>query len=497
MAYTINKYNKSFAATVPDGNINTDYAITLIGKNYAGYGEIQNENFMFLLENFASSNEPSKKTDGQIWYDSGNKKLKFFDGATFRTTGGAEVSSTQPQMAMSEGDFWWDSVHKQLWAWDSSITNFRLIGPNTTGDTPTEMQTKTVTGTDEASHVIIAAYVYGVVVYIISKDEFTLKSTSAITGFNTIKQGITLVDTGADGATTSNHRLWGTASNSEKLGNQAASSYVLAANASFTAKASFNNNGFGVGATERLRVYVDETTNHPYIKNLSNDTIYFQTTESVGGSPQVRTPMKIVGSNILPGINLQTNLGADAARFNVVYANAFDGISTKSTQLAVGAEYKAASTAASSGTIAARTGAVQDGHPAGSLYAEHFVGTATAAFFADLAEKYLADEEYEVGTVVVIGGEKEVTASSIGMRAIGAVSENPAYMMNSELEGGTYIALKGRVPVKVEGAVKKGDRLVAGSNGTAQISYTETGVFAIALENNDDINVKLVEAIIL
>jgi len=60
-----------------------------------------------------------------------------------------------------------------------------------------------------------------------------------------------------------------------------------------------------------------------------------------------------------------------------------------------------------------------------------------------LAEKYLADAEYEIGTVMVVGGEKEVTASTaFGQRAIGVVSGSPAYMMNSELEGGTYVALK-------------------------------------------------------
>lgn len=124
---------------------------------------------------------------------------------------------------------------------------------------------------------------------------------------------------------------------------------------------------------------------------------------------------------------------------------------------------------------------------------------ATTAQYADLAEKYLADRNYDVGTVVIIGGEQEVTACSTGQRAIGAVSDKPAYMMNSELEGGTYIALKGRVPVKVTGSVTKGDRLVAGPLGTAvkatMAYYSDT--FAIALESSSDENIKTIEAIIL
>jgi len=98
----------------------------------------------------------------------------------------------------------------------------------------------------------------------------------------------------------------------------------------------------------------------------------------------------------------------------------------------------------------------------------------------------------------MIGGEKEVTASQVGFRAIGAVSANPAYMMNSELEGGTYIALKGRVPVKVIGNIIKGQRLVAAADGTAQAAMGNTAdYFAIALETNTDLGVKVIEALIL
>ena len=134
----------------------------------------------------------------------------------------------------------------------------------------------------------------------------------------------------------------------------------------------------------------------------------------------------------------------------------------------------------------------------GNLLAVLFDGTATAARYADLAEKYLADQEYDVGTVVMVGGEKEVTASEAGERAIGVVSANPAFMMNKDLEGGTYIALKGRVPVKVVGEVKKGQRLIAFSNGHAVAATNHaTDVFAISLESSDDHSMKLVEAVIL
>jgi hypothetical protein len=123
-------------------------------------------------------------------------------------------------------------------------------------------------------------------------------------------------------------------------------------------------------------------------------------------------------------------------------------------------------------------------------------GTATSATYADLAEKYLPDADYPVGTVMTIGGEKEVTACRAFSRAIGVISENPAYMMNSELEGGVYVALKGRVPVRVVGPCSKGDELVPSEDGNA---YATDGgkVFAVALEDKSGAEVKLVEAVIL
>jgi len=95
MPYTINHFDTTKLADVQDGRYNDDYThIKFVGRNFAGYGEIQNENFLWLLENFASSSQPTKKVAGMVWFDSGNKKLKFWDGNYFRTTGGAEVGDT-------------------------------------------------------------------------------------------------------------------------------------------------------------------------------------------------------------------------------------------------------------------------------------------------------------------------------------------------------------------------------------------------------------------
>ena len=100
-----------------------------------------------------------------------------------------------------------------------------------------------------------------------------------------------------------------------------------------------------------------------------------------------------------------------------------------------------------------------------TMYAQTFNGTATTAKYADLAENYVGDEAYEPGTVVVFGGEAEVTTTNTkgDRRVAGIVSTDPAYLMNSELDAvnTVAVALQGRVPCKVIGSVFKGDMLVA------------------------------------
>ena len=127
----------------------------------------------------------------------------------------------------------------------------------------------------------------------------------------------------------------------------------------------------------------------------------------------------------------------------------------------------------------------------GTITAPLFSGTATSARYADLAELYLADNEYPVGTVMMVGGEKEVTAANplFAKSVIGVVSDKPAYLMNSELTGQFVInlALMGRVPCKVVGTIRKGDMLVAAGNGYARSEANPmTGaVIGKALENFD------------
>jgi hypothetical protein len=510
MAYTINHYNGTLLTTVADGTVDSSTDLTLIGKNYAGYGTAQNDNFIWLLENFANTTQPPHPLAGQIWFDSANLKLKFYDGSQFRTAGGTEVSATPPT-GLTIGDLWFDTSTDQLFAYNGDpATPFTLIGPQAVaGEGLTEMQSISVKDIGNQSHAIIQAVINGVVVFVISTDAaFNLNAINPILGFDRIEQGLTLAYTkqADNGVTNSSaaHRWWGTATNSEKLGGHVFGDFLLNTGAVvFKGDVNFPDTGYTVGgsagtANPKLKVSITNGGLTPTIENVINDIITFHTTSTLAGNPTLY-PLTIKGSDVLPGgvssINYFTsdnvnNLGSSTARWANVYSVNFNGTATNANYLILGGNPVTAQTASVASTIVGRD-ANKD------IFANVFHGTATSANYADLAEKYLADAEYEVGTVVSIGGTAEITASKENDLPIGVISEHPAFRMNQTLVGGVYVALKGRVPVKVIGSIVKGQRLVASNTGYAQASTDKTDTFAIALETNNTLEVKLVECVIL
>lgn len=140
----------------------------------------------------------------------------------------------------------------------------------------------------------------------------------------------------------------------------------------------------------------------------------------------------------------------------------------------------------------------------GGTYNINISGTANTAKYADLAENYLPDAEYATGTVLIFGGANEVTTTDVesDVSVAGVVSEKPAYLMNSELEGGVAIALRGRVPCKVIGPVTKGDLMVtAGVPGFAVSVGRDrshaNAVFAKSLKTDLSEGEKVIEVVIL
>ena len=172
-----------------------------------------------------------------------------------------------------------------------------------------------------------------------------------------------------------------------------------------------------------------------------------------------------------------------------MYANSFIGLATNATNLQVGSNYRTGDVNATNNTVAVRDSS-------GNLAANTFNGIATSAKYADLAEKYITDATYPVGTLMAIGGEKEATAidKADSDICIGVISSQPAYLMNSDSQG-QAIALVGRVPVRITGPVNKGEAVHVAKNGTASVDG-EGQLIGIALEDNDRHEETLVECIL-
>jgi hypothetical protein len=126
MPYTLIKTNGAVLTTVDDATLNVATDLFFVGKNYAGYGNAVNENFVKLLENFSNSTAPTKPISGQLWFNSSSKSLNVYDGSRFKGLANIFVQSNQPS-GSSEGDLWWDTTTLQLKTFDGS--NFQLIGP--------------------------------------------------------------------------------------------------------------------------------------------------------------------------------------------------------------------------------------------------------------------------------------------------------------------------------------------------------------------------------
>jgi hypothetical protein len=175
---------------------------------------------------------------------------------------------------------------------------------------------------------------------------------------------------------------------------------------------------------------------------------------------------------------------------NVITAS-LSGTATGANTLLYASAQRSATDAATASSIVARDSS-------GNFSANVITATATSARYADLAEKYTTDKEYIPGTVVVIADdsiEAECIASDyISQVAIGVISTNPAYLMNAESEG-QPVALKGRVPVRVVGPIRKGQTVVAGINGCATVGNVNP--IAVALQTNSSHEEKLVECFII
>lgn len=199
MAYKLNKTDGSLLVDLIDGTIDVNStSITLVGRNYTGYGEAFNENFIKILENFSNSNSPINPIKGQLWWDTGEARLKVYEGTVFKAVGGPFVQKDQPTMVA--GDLWMDNVNNQLYFFDG--TDLSLAGPlYKAGQGETGFRIESVLDTQDRSRTLASLYLGNGTdgttsrAAVISNVEFTPAIGQAITGITgNIKKGINVID---------------------------------------------------------------------------------------------------------------------------------------------------------------------------------------------------------------------------------------------------------------------------------------------------------------
>jgi len=400
MPYLLYKTNGKVLTTVDDSNVDISTSLNLVGKNYAGYGLSINENFVYILENFANTTSPAKPIIGQTWFDTSptQSKLKIYDGASFKGIATIRIQNSVPVNSVV-GDLWWDTQNQLLKTFDGSV--YQIIGPSLSiranwlpGDEYSNVSSPSIT--------ILKGSIGNKVIAVMSENDpsFIPYQSSDLDPdrFPVVMRGITL----------------------------------SGANSIDSGTGLLVNPDLPLGSTRGSRYYFWGTAAEA-LTSLTATTVVVQ-------SETVTSP------------------------YYVPLASTSTGNSSLVTD-------------------------------SGITYASGVLNTvASSARFADLAERYAADDVYEEGTVLVIGGEAEVTTTYIpgDVKVVGIVSKNPAYRMNSEAgsdETHPYIALKGRVPCKVVGRVQRGDLLVASSTpGYAQPmidGYSPNAVIGKALGSQD------------
>ena len=423
MSYTITLTDGTVFATIADGTINTSSSMVLVGKNYAGYGEFLDTNFIHLLESGSNTTAPGAPLEGQLWWDSGNSLLKVYNGTIFKTISAATASASAPTSNVT-GDLWYDTTNQQLKVYTG--TTFLLVGPQfSAGEGTSGAIVATITDNVSVDHVVVELYVNDAIVGIISKDA-TFTPQVAISGFTTVRPGITLSTLVGSQVPL----FQGTATNAQQLNSLTSTQFMRAdTNTATTGTLGvLNDTGLSVGSDSDLRCSVTGT----------DVTIRNQTS----------------GGNISFGVNVAGNVTPSLTIFG---ANGFVS------------------------------------------------GTRITAQYADMAERFEADEVYEAGTVVELGGSAEITlvTEDLSEKVLGVISTRAAYLMNSGAgsdETHPPVAMTGRVPVKVVGQVRRGDRLVAAGAGQARVAEsgeaTAFNVIGRSLQDKFSAEAGTVEAIV-
>jgi hypothetical protein len=378
MAYTIVKSNGQVLTTIPDGTINTSStSLGLPGRNYAGYGQYLDTNFVHMMENFADTAPPANPLQGQLWYNTNANTL---------------------YVCPADG-----TANANAW----------LALTSTSGGGTTTFGAVTITGNLSSNNATITNA--------ISADTITVR-LATVTDLATIANAnVTTANIGTTNTTTISA---GSQSTSGTL------TGVWTANGSGTANS--------VAGTSMWITGGNLVITGGASLGIRTDNYYYAN----------GTPISFAGTynngnvfDYLTGSNAVSRFGGAIAVSSATTANITTGASGTAGQLT------------GNWTLSS--------------------GSRLNATYADLAERFEADAYYDAGTVVELGGDKEITAVQYELSedVFGVISDTAAYLMNSG--AGTNdthppVAMTGRVQVKVMGIVKKGDRLVSAGNGIAR-----------------------------
>ena len=509
MAYKINNTFGTLLVTLPDGTIDiatTD--LTLIGKGYAGFGEKLNENLVKLLENFNNTTAPSNKLQGQLWYDKTNNQLNVYTGSKFKPVGSTSNSASSPANAV-QGDMWFDTTNTQLYVYTGSA--WTLIGPTTVaGSGVTQVITESPEDNTGVKRSILKLVANDTVVGVVSNLAFTPSSTEALgsslisAGFSTVAQGIQLSTAVASA------KFRGTATDSEQLGGVVAANY-LRSDSNDTSTGSLgilNDTGLTIGAGSDVTMSMSsddftiaQTTQDKDIIFTVNDggatTEALRIKGSTGRIEHLRVgDLTVDGTNTIVNtttlsvedniIELNRNISNNAGMPNYTGLKVNRGETSSATEQNlywVWDETFADDGSTTYGNAGGAWTAFKSAQTDTELEAPTLVdiranivhATTTSAMYADLAERYEADCDTEVGDVVILGGKAEITKCNddLSNAVFGVISESPAFLMNAQAgnnDSHPMVALKGRVMVKLQGTGRAGDRVVSAGNGEARVA---------------------------
>jgi hypothetical protein len=543
MAYNITQTNGTalISGGLADGTIdNTTTSLTLVGKNYPGYGTFLNQNVVRIVENFANGSSPTGPLPGQLWWDTSTKlinintaTIKGSASQAFKPLATMSASATAPNNPVT-GEQWWDTGNLQLKVYNG--TSWTTVGPAATSATGNSgaIPDTIVATSPSATYVVLKMYVDNILIALYSKES---SFTTAVTGFSTVKPGLNLSTALANNGFQGNATA---ALNMIVSGATVPASSFLRNDQSGTVNGSLsvtNDTGLKAGVASDFEATISSgdvtlrnvtnnkdlilsvkkaTVNTPFLKGNATSGLAEMYANPTAGSPGYTVATKnyvdtVLGggtglttftANVNPSANVTYTLGNVTNRWsNVISQTSFTGnlfsANVDTTRANVADIYIGNSVFPTAGNV---VNLGSNGMRFNTIY-----GVSLQAQYADLAERFASDSAYPAGTVVALGGVEEITAASDALSedVFGVISTRAAYLMNSSAgSDATHppVAVNGRVPVRVVGKIKKGDRLVAAGNGLAKSGskseITPWNVIGRSLENKQDDGVGTVEAIV-